>query len=296
MSHDLDELGAVVSRTLGREYGLVPLSVKCTYPVFRGESAAGERIFVKLAPRAEWERTVAVVREVGGCRFFSRLLVDEPVEYAGSVVMITEWRAVQIVFPERMTESQIASFVDGCREFSECLRHVRSFTPLAESALSPERLYRVLSDYAGRHPFAAWFLSGLLAIPESERSYAGHALSVVHGDFHAKNLGFDGDRFTSVFDFDKLTEGLACGDMVNALVERYSLMRMSAADRRRLAVTARAVFRASPWPADELRIVVNVLRLAFAARRIEKHPDSAWIVLDILRRDRRIRPILETVK
>lgn len=289
------ELAGVVTRALGREYRLTPLSVKCTYPVFRGETAAGERVFVKLATRSEWERTAAVLKDVGECRFFARLLVSEPIEFAGSVVMISEWRESRIAFPEDFDDAQVASFVSGCREFSDCLRRVRGFTPLSESSVDPERLYDTLSRYAARHRFAARLLKDLLSVPESERTYAGRELTVVHGDFHAKNLGFEGDRFTCVYDFDKLTEGLACGDMVNALVERYSLMRMSAADRVRLAAVASGVFRSSPWPADELRIAVNVLRLAFAVRRIEKHPDSGWVALDILRRDWRIRGILETL-
>lgn len=295
MTVAVGELGDVVTRALGRECRLTPLSVKCTYPVFRGETAAGERVFVKLAPRAEWERTAAVLRDVAGCRFFARLLVTEPIDFADGVVMITEWRESRIVFPEDFTSAQAESFVAGCREFSDDLRRARDFIPLKASSVAPARLYDVLSGYAVRHPIAAKVLKGLLSIPARERTYDGHTLTVVHGDFHAKNLGFEGDRFTCVYDFDKLTEGLACTDMVNALVERYSLLRMSAAGRRRLAAVARDVFRASPWPADELRIAVNVLRLTFAARRIEKHPDSAWVALDILRRDRRIRAVLETI-
>jgi len=290
-----DELGSVVSRALGREFSLTPLPVKCTYPVFRGESADGRRVFVKLATRAEWNRTAAVLKDVGDCRFFAPLLVADPPEFADGVVMVSEWRESRTVFPEDMSGAQVESFATGCRELSDCLRRAHGFTPLAESVMSPDRLYGVLSAYADRHPLAARLLDGLLSIPEAERTYAGRRLTVVHGDFHAKNLGFEGERFTSVYDFDKLTEGLACGDLVNALVERYSLMRMTSGTRRRLADVARAVFRSSRWPSDEWRIAVNVLRLAFAARRIEKHPDAAWVALDVLRRDRRIRRILEAI-
>jgi len=49
---------------------------------------------------------------------------------------------------------------------------------------------------------------------------------------------------------------------------------------------------ASPWPREELVIAANVLRLRLAARRIEKHPNSAWVAFDILRRDRKIREFL----
>lgn len=296
MNRDLDRLGDVVSRLLGRECRLASLDVKCTYPVFRGETAAGERVFVKLATRSEWERTAAVLKDVGECRFFARMLVSEPIEFDGSVLMITEWRESRIVFPENFDDAQVASFVSGCREFLDCLRRVRGFTPLAESSVDPERLYDTLRRYAARHRFAARLLKDLLSVPESERTYAGRELTVVHGDFHAKNLGFEGDRFSCVYDFDKLTEGLACTDMVNALGERFSLMRLPSSARRRLVAVTRSVVRASPWPLDELRVAVNVLRLVFAVRRVDKHPDSDWVAVDIWRRDRKIKALLDCLK
>ena len=47
-----------------------------------------------------------------------------------------------------------------------------------------------------------------------------------------------------------------------------------------------------PWPRDELVIACSIVRLQFAVRRIRKHLDSAWVALDVLRRDRAIRGLL----
>ena len=60
-------------------------------------------------------------------------------------------------------------------------------------------------------------LKQLVKIPEAERTYGKRPLAICHGDFHAKNFGFVGDELVAVYDFDKLTEGLACADLVNAL-------------------------------------------------------------------------------
>lgn len=296
MSGVIGELSAVVSGAMGLECSLTPLSVKCTYPVFRGETAAGERVFVKLSARSEWERTAAVLKDVGECRFFARLLVPEPIEFAGSVVMISEWRESRIVFPEDFTSAQADSFVSGCREFSDCLRRVRGFTPLAESSVNPARLYDTLARYAARHRFAARLLKDLLSVPESERTYTGRRLTVVHGDFHAKNLGFEGDRFTCVYDFDKLTEGLACSDLVNALMERFSCFHLSCSARMRLKEVTRRIVASAPWPREELVIACNIVRLQFAARRICKHPDSAWVAFDVWRRDRALREFMSCLE
>lgn len=296
MNRDLGQLGDVVSRLLGRECSLAPLGVKCTYPVFRAESADGSRAFVKLASRSEWERTAAVLKDVGECRFFARLLVTEPIEFTGSVVMVSEWRESRIVFPEDFDDAQVASFVSGCREFSDCLRRVRGFTPLAGSPVDPERLYDTLSRYAARHRFAARLLKDLLSVPESERTCAGRELTVVHGDFHAKNLGFAGDGFAAVYDFDKLTEGLACSDLVNALMERFSCFHLSCPARMRLKEVTRRIVASAPWPREELVIACNIVRLQFAARRICKHPDSAWVAFDVWRRDRALREFMSCLE
>ena len=191
-----------------------------------------------------------------------------------------------------MTEGQVKGLIAGSVRLSQALKSARDYTPLANSPLSPERLYGVVADYARRHPLAGRLLKDLLTIPASERTYGQRIPVVIHGDFHARNYGFSGDELAAVFDFDKLTEGLACLDLVHALVWQFSRLGLPSSVRRRLAAVARAVAAQSPWPREELVIACNVLRLAFAARRIEKHPHSAWVALDILRRDRKIRELL----
>lgn len=291
---ELDELARLVARAVGRTYRLRPLDVRCTFPVFRGEAAGAEPVFVKVGSPDEWRRTQAFLREVGTCDLFARMLTAERLDYRGFAVFVSEWRDLRPVPAEDMNAAQARSFVDGCVRLSAVLQGVTSFTPLAGSPLAPERLFGVLEDYAARHPTAAKGLASLLSIPAAERTFP--RLYVVHGDFHAKNYGFDGDRFAGVFDFDKLTEGAACGDFANALAERFSLLSLPSASRARLEAVTREVLALSPWRCADLVAAVNVCRLRFAARRIEKHPDSLWVVFDILRRDRRIARLLKLVQ
>lgn len=305
---DPDELSARVTTVLGRRYRLKPLGVKCTYPVFRGESDGAAPIFVKVGPKEEWMRTVNLLREIGDCGFFSRFLTDARIEYKGSAVFVMEWRESRIVFPEDMSDRQAENFVAGCEKLSAALQKAggalgithRSSDPLrgglqpadSPTDFTPERLYGVVADYSRRHRVVGRLLKGLLDIPAAERTFGSRSLLVIHGDFHSKNFGFSGDEFASVFDFDKLTQGLACMDLVNALVERFSCLGLSAATRRRLVERTRDILAKAPWPREELVIACNVVRLQFAVRRIAKHPDSAWVALDILRRDRKIREFL----
>ena len=289
---DTGALSAAIAAVLGRRYALTPLGVKCTYPVFKGEAEDAPPIFVKVGTKEEWSRTVCLLREIGDCGFFSRFLTDAPIEYNGSAVFVMEWRESSIVFPEDMSDRQAENFVAGCVKLSAALQNASDFIPIATSSLAPERLYGNISQYANRHSFAGRLLKDLLDIPAVERTFGLRPLAVVHGDFHAKNFGFAGDGLAAVFDFDKLTEGLACGDFVNALVERFSCLGLPASARRRLAERTRFIVRRSPWPREELVIACNVIRLQFAVRRILKHPGAAWVALDVWRRDRAIRKFL----
>lgn len=290
---DLGELSATVAAVLGRRYRLTALAVKCTYPVFRGEADGVAPIFVKVGTWEEWSRTAKLLKAIGDCGLFSRFLTDLPIEYNGSAVFVMEWRESKIVFPEDMTERQIESFIAGCARMFAALQQARGALGITPPTLeTPEGLYGDLLQYASRHSLAGRLLKGLVEIPEARRTYGTHPRVVCHGDFHAKNFGFVGGEFAAVYDFDKLTEGLGCSDLVNALCERFSCFHLSRAARRRLCDVTRRIVTRVPWPRDELVIACSIVRLQFAVRRIRKHLDSAWVALDVLRRDRAIRGFL----
>ena len=286
---DLDELAAAIASLLGRAYRLTPLKVKCTYPVFKGEADGASPVFVKVGTREEWTRTRGLLKTIGDCGFFSRLVTEVPIDYRGHAVFVMEWKESRVVFPEDMNLRQIDSFVASCVRLGEALQHAHA---AVRSADSPEELYADLAQYVSRHPVTGKLLKGLAEIPENERTYGNCPRAVCHGDFHAKNFGFAGDEFAAVYDFDKLTEGLKCSDLVNALMERFSCFHLSWAERRRLKDASRRILARCPWPREELVIATNVVRLQFAARRIRKHPNSAWVAFDVWRRDQKIRELL----
>ena len=293
---DLDELSRVLAGAVGEGCRLTPLGVRCTYPVFRGDLAGAAPLFVKIVREEEWVRTCALLEEVGACDLFPRLRTTARLVYRGHAVLAFDWGPSASVPPEDMNEAQVASFVSGCVRLSSALQGATAFTPLAESPWEPERLHAVLAGYAARHPLAARPLSRLLSLPPAARTFAGRRLVVVHGDFHAGNFAFDGDRFARVFDFDQLTEGLFGGALANALGERFSRLSLPAAARRRLEAATRRILSLWPGPREDLLVAVNVLRLRFAARRVLKHPDSPWVALDIARRDCRICGLLRLLE
>ena len=285
---DLNELTTAIAIAVGRTYRLTPLKVKCTYPVFKGEANGASPVFVKVGTSEEWTRTRDLLKAIGDCGFFSRLVVEEPIDYKGHAVFVMEWKESSLVFPEDMNARQIESFVAGCVKLGEALGRGAQGHALPAGG-TPEELYGDILQYVARHPIAGRLLKELVATTEDERTYGDRPRAVCHGDFHAKNFGFVGDEFAAVYDFDKLTYGLACSDFVNALMERFSCFRLSRAVRARLRDVTRRIVAVVPWPREELTIACNVVRLQFAARRIRKHPDSAWVAFDVWRRDRALR-------
>ena len=291
---DLNELTAAITAAVGRTYRLTPLGVKCTYPVFKGEAEGASPVFVKVGTGEEWSRTRDLLKTIGDCGLFARLVTEEPVDYMGHAVFVMEWKESRIVFPEDMNPRQVESFVVGCVKLGEALASAgRRGGDGTETGTAPEELYSDILQYVARHPVMGRLLGDLVTIPEDERTYGDRPRAACHGDFHAKNFGFAGDEFAAVYDFDKLTEGLACSDLVNALMERFSCLGLSRAVRRRLEKVARRIVACVPWPHEELAIACNVVRLQFAARRIRKHPDSAWVAADVWRRDRKLRSFLD---
>lgn len=294
---DLNELTATIAAAGGCAYRLTPLKVKCTYPVFKGEADGGAPVFVKVGTTEEWIRTRDLLKAIGDCGFFSRFVVEEPIDYKGYAVFVMEWKESHVVFPEDMNSRQVESFVAGCVKLGEALAGAsRRGGDGTVTGTSPEGLYGDIVQYVAGHPVVGRLLKGLVAIPEAERTYGNCPRTVCHGDFHAKNFGFAGDEFAAVYDFDKLAEGLKCSDFVNALMERFSCLGLSRAVRRRLRSVTRSILTRVPWPHEELVIAANVVRLQFAARRIRKHPTSAWVAFDVWRRDRRLGEFLDCIR
>ena len=297
MNVDVKSLSALIADRLRLvAVELVPIDVKCAWPVYRATAIGSEPMFVKVTERTAAERTLEFFAVSEGCPFLPRPVLSDAPAFEGYAVLCLEWKASERVNAEDMTEGQLGSFITGCRILSEALsRYHGPITPLAE-ADSPHGQYAALRNYAERHPLMARLLKPLLDIPEAEREYGARELAIIHGDLQPKNYGFDGDRLAAVYDTDDLTEGLACEDACYAFTERARRSELSAEERRRLTDLFLRFVELSPWPRDEWLIALNHARLRIAARRLEKHPDSVFVAYDIRRRDRPLQALVAALK
>ena len=275
---------------------LAPLDVKCAWPVFKGTSFGQNPMFVKVTSPAAAERTLSFLRSADvRCDLLPRPILTEAFGFDGFAVLCLEWKDVRTVNAEDMSDTQLEGFLAGCRRLSEVLANYRGLV-VEPSEDAPEMQYSALAGYASRHRLWGRLLVPLLDIPEHERVYRGHALTVIHGDLQPKNYGFDGDRLAAIFDTDDLTRGLPCEDAAYAFTERARRSELSECARRRLLDNFRKMVAESPWSKDEWLIAVNHARLRIAARRLENHPDSFLIALDIARRDKPLRELVAVLK
>ena len=275
---------------------LVPLGVKCAWPVYKALAIGAAPMFVKVTERRAAERTLDFLSAAEGCPFLPKPVLARVPDFDGYAVLCLEWKEAERVDAEDMTEGQLGSFAEGCRTLAGALSRYRGpITPLAE-ADSPRGQYETLRGYAERHPVMARLLSSLLDIPESDRDYGDRELAIIHGDLQPKNYGFDGERFAAVYDTDDLTVGLACEDAAYAFTERARRSELPAAKRRRLTDLFLRLVAMSAWPREEWLIAVNHSRLRIAARRLEKRPDSVFVAFDIARRDRPLRLLAESLE
>ena len=297
MKVDVVQVSAAVADALRRvAVELEPIEVQCAWPVFKATSVGCEPMFVKVTDPDAARRTLAFLSGAGDVPFLPKPILSELISFNGFAVLCLEWKTATRVNAEDMTEGQLGSFLGGCRQLATVLAASRvAVTPLKEDD-SPRGQHAALQRYALRHPLAGRLLKPLLSIPESERSYGTRPLVAIHGDLQPKNYGFDGDRFAAVYDTDDLTEGLACEDACYAFTERARRAELSALSRRRLTELFVRFVEMSPWPKDEWLVAVNHARLRIAARRLEKHPDSAFVALDIARRDKPLRALVDALK
>ena len=297
MNVDLPHLTAVLSGRLHQGVReLAPLGITCTWPVFRAVTADGREMFVKVMEKAAAERTLTCLGSAGGCPLLPRPIIPEALDFGEFAVLCLDWRATQRVEPERMTEAQFLSFVDGCVSMAAALKSYSGpFSDYAEED-RPESYYDALVRYAARHPLSSRLLKSLLALPERMRSCAGRELVPIHGDFQSGNYGFDGDRLAAVFDVDDIVPGLPCEDATYAFTERLRHSELTDDERRRIIDLFLRMVGMTPWPLEDWQFAVSHARLRIAARRILRHPHLPFIELDVLRRDKPLRLLAEALE
>lgn len=290
MSGDDSELVRFLSvRFATEEVSLDRLDTDCVSHAYRG-TIGGETYFVKWGEN-DSVRATAFLR-VATTDLVVRPLDGFPARLGCGWVNVYPWRETVRVAPERMTETQFASFVAAADELFEALQVV------PPEAVGPELdapgLRSALRAYAERHPLAKLILRSLLSLQDHEILFPPEMpRAVIHGDFHCGNFGFSGEELTFFYDFDLLRTGSRVEDIVFLFADRVKRKAGGREGARILAKRLQMLKNRMGRPDGEWRIALNRLRLYAAMRLVERHPDRLRTAWTVLRRDRRLACLQE---
>lgn len=295
MDIDVKELEEFLVWKLGRAVELKHLASVPGKSVFRLPGEDGHTdTFVKCASMDDCRRSwhflsVSALPFVPRAKFLYL--------WHGVGVMGLEWKEKgRRVAPEEMTATQAKNLLEA---HERLLAEMREKLGGDEEALKPlpdaGGFYETVAGYVRRHPLAGRFIASLAGIPETERTYDRASVTPIVNDFHCDNYAFDGDEVSAVYDFDWMRLGTACEDLTYAFARRIRKARLSRRARRRAADLFVEVVRSSPYPPQEWRRAVNICRLDAAAKRLRSHPNSALVALDVLRRDKPLRELVERI-
>lgn len=283
--------------------------VPCISRVYRASTVGGRRLFVKwgfasAACAAEFLR-----RQVGHPLLPERVL-DRELAFEEHPVSVFAWREVRSIPVECMNDAQYASLLAARAELSALLNepgmvaYMRDYVARTASANSadvrgpavdPCDCLETVRAFAAAHPLVRWLLRPLLSIKkESLRRDPEVRLTVNHGDFHAGNFGFSGDRLVVFFDFDNLAFEYSIEDMVRLFCESAIGSSLTRSQRRLLMARFAEYVRSAKRPADEWRFAIDRLRLYYARNTLMRHFSQPRVAVQVVARDCRLKNLLKT--
>lgn len=250
---------------------------------FRGVCADGRRIFVKLGPQASLERSRAVHAACSNLPFIPNVLNAPDTTFETFSVLVTDVvDGIHIDKHEQLNEGQLKGLVDGYVRFSSSIQSV-------DAALVKENSYygdvdtdfAVVADFSRRHPLLSRGFADLLRLKPEDRSFAGRAKSVIHGDFTHTNYAFSPDGLAAIYDYDCLARGLPCYELSLGVPGRYMDRHVSPSTRRRLRRLFVEMVSFAPYSADEWRLALNMQRVRWIANAVRRNPSpvKAWAAL-----------------
>ncbi len=264
---------------------------------FRGVCADGRKIFVKLGPKASLERSRAVHAACSGLPFVPTVLNAPDTTFETFSVLVTDVvDGIHIEKHEQLNEGQLKGLVDGYVRFSASIQSVDAALVKANSYYGDvEADFAVVADFARRHALLAHGFADLLRLKPEERSFAGRAKSVIHGDFTHTNYAFSADGLAAIYDYDCLAWGLPCYELSLSVPGRYMDRHVSSSAQRRLRRQFVEMVRLVPYSADEWRLALNMQRVRWIANTIRRNPSPVKAWVSLRRSNRRLKELLSLV-
>lgn len=252
------ELKAELERALGFEFGsFKPLICVNSLNYKATRASDGFTFTVKGLP--EWRKTgydliVTHLKELQGTKAPERVFEKEcPAEYKGFHLLCLKWCEGGGVYPDRLSEEQLAAFLDDYMTLIEALEGATLIVP-AYTTLT----WRKEALAACRGPHGRWLKRRIEAIPEKLSAFRADRQQVTHGDLHPGNIAFKDGVVTGFLDVEGLTYGYPAWDIVRYF--HFALTKLpfwAFARRRRTWKRFAYAVRYLPYSREEWEVSIN---------------------------------------
>ena len=222
---------------------------------------------VKCSPQAKHEAFGILcghLKALEGTKAARRLFPDALQEFRGYDVLCLSWCDGERLFPDRLTDEQMAALADDYLDFSRALqRTVPSCPPDDCAAMRRLTLGRCRGFWS----------RGIRRLLERELTEDGVRLRpektrLIHGDLHHGNFLFKDGRVSGFFDFENVTHGYPAEDLIRYFVCASEHLRWYEQHRKlRILDLFRIAVARLPYPADEWATALNRLLVLKIARK-----------------------------
>ena len=237
---------------------------------------------VKCSPPERHEafvRLLTHLEELKGTKAVRRIFPDGLSKFRDYDVICLSWCAGERLFPDRLSDSEMATFVDDYLAFSAALQKTSLILP--HDPLLDWRAF-VLSHCT------TWASRGIRrlverVLTETALTYRPELLKTVHGDLHHGNFLFVDGRVAGYFDLEDLCQGYPTDDLVRYFVCASEHLRWYEQHRKsRILALFAQVVRRTPYSAHEWEIALNALLMRKIVAKAERGRLGWWQTANLL--------------
>ena len=263
---------------------------------FRAVRAADGLTFaVKCSPPEKHAAFAALcghLKALEGTKAARRLFPDALRQFRGYDILCLSWCDGERLFPDRLTDAQMAALADDYLDFSKALQRMVPSCP-PDDCVAMRRL--ALGKCGG------FWSRGIRRLLERELTEEGVRIRpekarLIHGDLHHGNFLFKDGCVSGFFDFENVTEGYPAEDLIRYFVCASEHLRWYEQHRKlRILRLFRIAVARLGYPADEWGTALNRLLIGKIARKAADRGLGFLMTVNLLFRARYYRMMKRAV-
>ena len=227
---------------------------------------------VKCSPperHVSFVRLLTHLKELEGTKAVSRIFPDGLSKFRDYDVVCLSWCAGERLFPDRLSDAEMAAFADDYLSFSAVLQKTSMVLP-PDPVLDWRA--KVLEKCTG---FRSRGIRRLLEreLTSEGLTYRSELMKTVHGDLHHGNFLFVNGRVSGYFDLEDFCWGYPTDDLVRYFVCASEHLRWYEQHRKRRILELFAIMVSRmPYSAHEWNVALNALLMRKVFSKSERGP------------------------